>query len=471
MSVLRLVPSIGAPIEVDQDVAVVGREPGCDVLVADGSVSRRHARLERRGSSWFVVDQGSANGTFLDSQRVSDAVLRPGQELRFGAMGFRVELLGDEPATDGTILAPMSGLGYPAAPPARSSAPPPPPAPPPARPPGAAPAWPSPSTPGPPSPAEPGPGAFRPGAPPRPAGAAPPPLPPPAPGPPPGVSEVADAPPARKGKGPIFWIATGCGGCLVLLVGFVLFLVGLPLLLSRGPVEAVRAQLAELKSGQTDAAYARLTSSYREVVSREAFAGFVLRHPSLKDNADSTFLSRSIQNDRAELGGYLVAAGGQREDARYRLEKEGGDWKVASIEVASEAPETAVTAAATAGPAGLRIDPEPVQKRPDGDTVRVTIRVTASGFAVRPEGGRFAISLAEDVETLDPSGVRIEELSRADVQEFEGPTTMAQGAVAPITTSLIMAGDSPPGTYTVRVTVRDRVGGGQATRDVTFELP
>jgi hypothetical protein len=97
--------------------------------------------------------------------------------------------------------------------------------------------------------------------------------------------------------------------------------------------------------------------------------------------------------------------------------------------------------------------------------------VTASGFAVRPEEGRFAISLAEDVETLDPSGVRIEELSRADVQEFEGPTTMAQGAVAPITTSLIMAGDSAPGMYTVRVTVRDRVGGGQATRDVTFELP
>jgi hypothetical protein len=464
MAVLRLVPSVGAPIEVDQDVAVVGREPGCDVLVNDGSVSRRHARLERRGSSWFVVDQGSANGTFLDSQRVSDAVLRPGQELRFGAVGFRVEVLGDTPATDGTILAPMSGLPYPPAPPPRSV-----PAPPPPRPAGPPPAWPSPST---PSPPDPGPGAFRPGVPPPPPapmpGAAPPSL---SPGPPPGVSAVADAPPPRKGKGPVFWIATGCGGCLVLLVGFVLLLVGLPLLMSRGPVQAVRAQLSEIKSGQTDAAYARLSNSYREVVSREAFAGFVLRHPSLKDNADSTFLSRSIHNDRAELGGYLVAAGGAREEALYRLEREDGAWKVTAMEVANEAPEKSVTAAATAGPAGFQIDPEPAQKRLEGDNVRVGIKVTASGFSVRPEGLKFAISLAEDVETLDPAGVRIDDLTRPDVQEFEGMTTLAQGAVASLSTSLLVGKDSMPGTYTVRVTVRDRVGGGQATRDVTFELP
>jgi hypothetical protein len=460
MSVLRLVPSSGAPIEVDQDVAVVGREPGVDVLINDGSVSRRHARLERRGSSWFVIDQGSANGTFLDSQRVSDAVLRPGQELRFGAVGFRVDLLGDMPATDGTMMAPMSGLPYSPAPPPRPAAPPPP-----ARPSGAPPApWPSPSTPGPPPPA----GGFRP-APPAPAtipGA------PAAAGPPPGVGEASDAPPPpRRGKGPVFWIATGCGSCLVVLVVLFLLLLGLPFLLSRGPVDAVRGQLREVKAGQTEAAYARLSTSYREVVSREAFAGFVLRHPALKDNADSTFLSRSIQNDRAELEGFLTGSGGEREQVRYRLEKEGGDWKVTAMEVASEAPEKTATAAAVATPTGLQIEPAGVEKRVEGDTVRITIKVTATGFQVRPEGGRFVISLAEDVETLDPAQGRIDELSRRDVQEFEGPTTLAQGSVATISTPLILAKDSVTGTYTVKVTVRDRVGGGQATRDITFELP
>src|SRR5689334_22705742 len=99
MPPLRLVPATGAAVEVDSDTALVGRDPTCDVVVADGSVSRRHARLERRGEEWAVVDQGSANGTFLDSQRVIESTLRTGQELRFGAISYRVEIEAEEGAT------------------------------------------------------------------------------------------------------------------------------------------------------------------------------------------------------------------------------------------------------------------------------------------------------------------------------------------------------------------------------------
>src|SRR5687768_3645065 len=105
MAVLRLVPSQGPPIplEITQDVAVVGREPTCDLVVSDGSVSRKHATIERRGNGWAVVDQGSANGTFVDSQRVTELELRNGQELRFGAMAYRVEIEADD-AGGATIL-------------------------------------------------------------------------------------------------------------------------------------------------------------------------------------------------------------------------------------------------------------------------------------------------------------------------------------------------------------------------------
>ncbi len=86
MAVLRLVPSQGAatPVEVTQDRVVVGREATCDLVVNDGSVSRKHAIIERRGTGWAIVDQGSANGTFVDSQRVTDVVLHsgPGAALR-----------------------------------------------------------------------------------------------------------------------------------------------------------------------------------------------------------------------------------------------------------------------------------------------------------------------------------------------------------------------------------------------------
>ena len=47
------------------------------------------------------MDQGSANGTFLDSQRVAEAILRTGQELRFGAVSFKVEMEDDDISSHG----------------------------------------------------------------------------------------------------------------------------------------------------------------------------------------------------------------------------------------------------------------------------------------------------------------------------------------------------------------------------------
>ncbi len=62
---------------------VVGRSEGCDVAVADGSVSRLHARLVADEDGVYVEDLGSANGTFLDGQRTRGRVrLADGQQVR-----------------------------------------------------------------------------------------------------------------------------------------------------------------------------------------------------------------------------------------------------------------------------------------------------------------------------------------------------------------------------------------------------
>lgn len=182
MSKLKLVPLAGGdPRELEADV-VLGRDAGCDVVVNDASVSRRHARLERRAGGWAVVDQGSANGTFLGAQRVTDARLENGQELRFGNVGFRVEVA-DDLITGATVVLPSFDP-----PPARPAAPPPPP---------------RPAAPPPPPP------------PPRAAGPVPPP-PPRSGGPVP-----PPAPPAGGGgaKKAAAWAAGGCG-CLLILFGF-----------------------------------------------------------------------------------------------------------------------------------------------------------------------------------------------------------------------------------------------------------
>lgn len=96
---LRLLRHGGPPLEIGQDRVLLGRDPSCDVVLDDKSVSRRHAYIERRGPGWGVIDQGSANGTFVNGEQIVDAMLFNGQELRLGMVPLRVHIEGDAPGT------------------------------------------------------------------------------------------------------------------------------------------------------------------------------------------------------------------------------------------------------------------------------------------------------------------------------------------------------------------------------------
>jgi len=62
----------------------IGRSPDCPVFLDDVTVSRRHAVLVERDSRWFVEDQGSDNGTFVNRRRVESAELSDGDEIQIG---------------------------------------------------------------------------------------------------------------------------------------------------------------------------------------------------------------------------------------------------------------------------------------------------------------------------------------------------------------------------------------------------
>lgn len=62
----------------------VGREDDADIQIAEPLVSRLHARLERRGESWFVIDLGSTNLTRVNGDIVREKELKPGDEVLFG---------------------------------------------------------------------------------------------------------------------------------------------------------------------------------------------------------------------------------------------------------------------------------------------------------------------------------------------------------------------------------------------------
>ena len=63
---------------------VLGRSKACDVQVDDANVSRRHAELRREGSSWWLVDLDSTNGTDLNGKRVKRARLSDGDTITLG---------------------------------------------------------------------------------------------------------------------------------------------------------------------------------------------------------------------------------------------------------------------------------------------------------------------------------------------------------------------------------------------------
>jgi hypothetical protein len=85
----------GSPhvVELSGSVAVLGRDPGCDVVLNDGKCSRRHATVEDLPEGLVVRDAGSANGTYVNGKRIEKARLRPGDTIRLG--DARLTLLAD----------------------------------------------------------------------------------------------------------------------------------------------------------------------------------------------------------------------------------------------------------------------------------------------------------------------------------------------------------------------------------------
>jgi len=239
-------------------------------------------------------------------------------------------------------------------------------------------------------------------------------------------------------------------------------------------VAVTRHQLAALKGGDIDGAYARLSGSAQARMSRSAFEAFVARHPGLRENKDSTFWSRSVKNDTATLSGLLTSASGTRERVTYELVKEGGQWKISSIDVDGDAGGAGGASGGGGGgggSGGLSLETTGVEKVAVSGGTAVTIKTQVSGFKVRPEGGAYAMDLVEDVDTIGPTGEAVPGLQQKEVERLRTPTTMEQGAIANFTTKLTLSDGTAAGRYTVRLTIRDQVGGTAKTHEVAFELP
>jgi hypothetical protein len=81
-------PGTGQELPIHTPVVSIGRGRQNDVVLADDSVSTTHARVEFADGAWRITDLDSANGTFVESERLAAQVPTPlpyGASVRLGA--------------------------------------------------------------------------------------------------------------------------------------------------------------------------------------------------------------------------------------------------------------------------------------------------------------------------------------------------------------------------------------------------
>lgn len=72
----------------------LGRSPDNDVILRDPATSGHHARIERRGDQFWIVDLGSTNGTFVNGEAVQEKQLNHGDRLTVGQNSVHFTVIG-----------------------------------------------------------------------------------------------------------------------------------------------------------------------------------------------------------------------------------------------------------------------------------------------------------------------------------------------------------------------------------------
>ena len=85
-------PLNGKTFYLDEAVVSIGRLESNDVCLEDPFVSRHHCVIRKEGDEYLIEDLSSANGTYLNGERINAAALKEGCVIAIGASQFIFKL-------------------------------------------------------------------------------------------------------------------------------------------------------------------------------------------------------------------------------------------------------------------------------------------------------------------------------------------------------------------------------------------
>jgi uncharacterized protein len=74
----------GETVALNKPKIMFGRQLSCDGVIVHPTISREHFSIEQTGGKFFLVDQKSGNGTFVNGERISWVELRHGDRIKVG---------------------------------------------------------------------------------------------------------------------------------------------------------------------------------------------------------------------------------------------------------------------------------------------------------------------------------------------------------------------------------------------------
>ena len=97
----------------EKNVINIGRTSDNDLVINNIKVSRKHAKLDKKGNDWFIEDLESSNGTFINGKKIKRQRVSPGDVITIGGVPLNLErLFSDTKEISGNIQISTNNLTF-----------------------------------------------------------------------------------------------------------------------------------------------------------------------------------------------------------------------------------------------------------------------------------------------------------------------------------------------------------------------